>query len=85
VLGRAFSGKKTIAKVIQEQVGQDVAVLHIDEIIKEAIEYIAPKKVDESLDQKVDTKSKAKGKQKEEPVITDIFEGKNTVAYKQIA
>lgn len=60
-----------------------MSILHIDEIIKEAIEYISPKKVDESV--VVDPKAKGKGKGKEEPVITDIFEGKNTVQYKAIA
>lgn len=52
-------------------------MLHIDEIIREAIEYIAPKKVEEAP---VDPK--AKGKKPTEPVHIDIFEGKNTLQYK---
>lgn len=61
--------------------GADVSVLHMDEIIKEAIEYISPKKQDDS----VVIDPKAKNKKKEEPVVTDIFEGKNTLQYKSIA
>lgn len=81
VVGRAFSGKKTVAKQIQEMLGSEVVVLHMDEIIKEAIEYISPKKQDES----VIIDPKAKGKKKEEPVVNDIFEGKNTAQYKSLA
>ena len=58
-------------------------ILHIDEVIKEAIDYISPKKVEESV--VVDPKAKGKGKGKEEPVAVDIFDGKNTVQYKAIA
>lgn len=49
-------------------------MLHIDEIIKEAMDYISPKKVEEAP---VDPK--AKGKKLAEPVHIDIFEGKNTL------
>jgi hypothetical protein len=66
---------------MQEILGSDVAILHIDEIIKEAYDYISPKKQDES----VIIDPKAKGKKVVEQVITDIFEGKNTVNYKSIA
>jgi len=55
--------------------------MHIDEIIKEALEYIAPKKIDDS----VIVDPKAKGKKKEEPVVTDIFEGKNVTEYKRVS
>ena len=70
---------------MQEVLGNDVAVLHIDEVIKEAIEYITPKPEDDSLDKKADPKAKAKPKKGEEPVVTDIFEGKDVVKYKEIA
>lgn len=66
---------------MQEVLGSDVTILHIDEIIKEAYEYISPKKQDESV--MIDPK--AKGKKVVEQVITDIFEGKNTSNYKSIA
>jgi phage terminase large subunit-like protein len=59
---------------MQEVLGPDVAILHIDEIIKEAYDYISPKKQDES----VVIDPKAKGKKVVEQVVTDIFEGKNT-------
>ena len=71
LLGRAFSGRKTVAKQMQDVLGQDVAILHIDEIIKEAIEYISPKKVDESVVVDPKAKGKAKGKA-DEAVVVDV-------------
>jgi len=56
----------------------------MDEILKEAIEYVSPKKVDETF---IDPKAKkpaAKGKV-EETGPTDVFEGKDTEEYKEIA
>ena len=59
ILGRAFSGKKTIANMLVEKYGgeKNVRVFNMDEIIKEALDYITPKKVDEAV---VDPKAKAK-------------------------
>ena len=59
ILGRAFSGKKTIANMLVEKYGgeKNVRVFNMDEIIKEALDYITPKKVDEAI---VDPKAKAK-------------------------
>jgi len=54
--------------------------LNIEEIIKEAFEYINPKKAEESVIN--DPKLKGKGSKLIEPVIVDIFEGKNTAHYK---
>lgn len=83
ILGRAFAGKKTIAKQLQEKYGATkLKLFSMDEIIAEALEYIAPKKVEES--QIIDPKKAKKGKV-EEVVPVDIFEGKNTVPYKQVA
>ena len=50
ILGRAFSGKKTIAKELQERYGGEkcIKIFNMDEIIKEALDYITPKKVDEA-------------------------------------
>jgi hypothetical protein len=84
LLGRAFSGRKTVAKQMQDVLGQEVAILHIDEIIKEAIEYISPKKVDESVVVDPKAKGKAKGKA-DEAAVVDIFEGKKTDSYKLFA
>ena len=53
-------------------------LFHIDEIIREAIEYISPKKQEEAP---VDPKAKGK-KVAAEPIFVDIFEGKNTTIYK---
>jgi len=77
LIGRAHSGKKTIAAWLKEVLGSDVSILNLDDIIREAIEYITPKKQDESVI--VDPKAKGKKGAKEEPVHIDIFEGKNTV------
>lgn len=83
LVGRAYSGKKTIASQLKEVLGNDVAILNLDDIIKEAIEYISPKKQDESVT--VDPKAKGKKGAKEEPVHVDIFEGKNSAQYKSYA
>lgn len=83
LIGRAHSGKKTIAAQLKEVLGSDVAILNLDDMIREAIEYITPKKQDESVI--VDPKAKGKKGAKEEPVHVDIFEGKNTVQYKAFA
>jgi dephospho-CoA kinase len=58
LVGRAFSGKKTIANQMKEVLGGDIQVLNLDDMIKEALEYISPKKQDESV--AVDPKAKGK-------------------------
>jgi len=65
---------------MQELLGNEVTILNIEEIIKEAFEYINPKKAEESVIN--DPKLKGKGSKLIEPVIVDIFEGKNTAHYK---
>jgi dephospho-CoA kinase len=76
LVGRAYSGKKTIAQAMKEILGNDVAILNLDDIIREAIEYISPKKQDESV--VIDPKAKGKRGAIQETVHVDIFEGKNT-------
>lgn len=83
LVGRAYSGKKTVAQALREVLGNDVAILNLDDIIKEAIDYISPKKQDESV--VVDPKAKGKRGTKEETVHVDIFEGKNSAQYKSYA
>lgn len=58
---------------MQEQLGPDVVIFNMNDIIKEAIDYISPKKTEEVV---VDPKAKGKGKLAEQ-VVVDIFEGKN--------
>lgn len=82
MLGSAFSGKKTIAKQLQENLGADVVIFNINDIIKEAIDYISPKKAEEVV---VDPKAKGKGKAVLEAAVVDIFEGKNVAKYKSTA
>jgi hypothetical protein len=46
LLGRAYSGKKTVAKILQNHFGGASAfkIFTIDEVLKEAMEYVSPKK-----------------------------------------
>ena len=62
ILGRAFSGKKTIANMLVEKYGgkDNIRVFNMDEIIKEALDYITPKKIDEAAIEA--TKKAKKGK-----------------------
>lgn len=55
----------------------------MDEILKEALDYINPKKVPEVP--VVDPKAKGKAPVAAVVVPTDIFEGKDNAAYKKIA
>ena len=50
ILGRAFSGKKTIAVELQAKYGGDkkIKIFNMDEVIREALDYITPKKIDEA-------------------------------------
>ena len=64
-----------------------MTIFNMDEIIIEALEYVAPKKVDETA---VDPKAKqAKGKpnktNEDMSLTMDRFEGKNTSTFKEIA
>lgn len=54
----------------------------MDEVIKEALDYITPKKVDEAA---LEAAKKAKKGKVEEVTNADIFEGKHTDDYKKIA
>ena len=54
----------------------------MDEVIKEAPDYITPKKVDEAA---LEAQKKAKKGKQEEVVNVDIFEGKSIEEYKKIA
>ena len=84
ILGRAFSGKKTIASMLVEKYGgeKNIRVFNMDEIIKEALDYITPKKVDEAA---LEAAKKAKKGKQEEVANVDIFEGKHAAEYKRIA
>ena len=78
LLGRTFSGKKTISKRLQEVIGGGNAmkVFSMDEIVREALAYSNPKKEDDNLADPKAKKAPAKGAKEEAP--TDIFEGKDT-------
>ena len=62
--------------------GTDVVLFNINDIVKEAVDYINPKKADEVV---VDPKAKGNKKSVVEAVIVDIFEGKNVTKYKSTA
>lgn len=55
----------------------------MDEIIATALQYIAPKKTDEAADPK--EKKKKGGKGAEDAAPSDIFEGKDSSRFKEIA
>ena len=84
ILGRPFSGKKTIASMLVEKHGGDknIRIFNMDDIFKEALDYITPKKVDEAA---LEAQKKAKKGKVEEVVNVDIFDGKHPVEYKKIA
>ena len=84
IIGRAFAGKKTVAKQIQEHYGggANIKIFNMDEIIMEALEYITPKKVDEVASP---VKVAKKGVKVDEVIPVDIFEGKSVDDYKRIA
>ena len=84
VLGRGFAGKKTIANHIQAKHGgeKNVIIFNMDEVIGHALQYIAPKKSEEAADAK---DKKKKGKGAEESAPSDIFDGKDSTRFKEIA
>ena len=87
ILGRAFAGKKTVAKQIQDAYGgkDNIRIFNMDEVIIEALEYIMPKKVPTQAELQAQAKVPAKKGQKvEELAPQDIFEGKNTTEYKRL-
>ena len=82
ILGQAFAGKKTIANQLADKYGaQNIKVFNMDEVIKEALEYVTPKKIDEAA---LEAMKKAKKGKQEEPVNVDIFEGKHVNEYKKV-
>jgi len=80
ILGRASSGKKTIATQLVEKFGSDLKVFCMDKMIRECIEYANPKEKEEVV---VDPRAKAP-KKGTETVAVDPFEGKNAEEYKKI-
>lgn len=77
VQGKAFSGKKTQAKLIAEQLG-GLTVFDMSEILREALAFVDPNNQKEEV---VDPK--AKGKKPAEEKI-NIFAGLDTTQYKEI-
>lgn len=83
-MGRAFSGKKTIAKALLAKFDlKQVKLFSMDELIKDALDYITPKKTEEAVQHDQRAKPK-KGAKQEDVAPTDPFEGKDTTDYKEI-
>ena len=61
---------------------KNVRIFNMDDVIKEALDYITPKKVDEAA---LEAQKKAKKGKVEEVVNVDAFEGKHPKKYKEIA
>lgn len=80
VIGKAYSGKKSAAQQIQDYIGEHITLFNMDEILREALQYVSPDKKEEV----VDPKAKGKGKAAE-PVHVDVFAGLDTTEYKDIA
>ena len=81
MIGRACSGKSTQVKNLQKLLGEKVTLFEMNKIVREALVYVDPSQAKE---EQVDTKAKgAKGKAAEAPV--DVFAGKDTTQYKEIA
>lgn len=70
--------------MLVEKYGGDknIRIFNMDDVIKEALDYITPKKVDEAA---LEAQKKAKKGKVEEVVNQDIFEGKHPGTYKRIA
>ncbi len=83
LLGRRYAGKRTIAKFIQEYFQNRVKLFKMDDLIKEAVEYINPKPVqnDTALSKKGPAPKKGGA---EEPQFVDIYAGQDTKEYKEI-
>ena len=77
LIGSAFSGKKSLAQSIKGKYGETITVFDMNEVIREALNYVDPSKQN---NEPVDPKAK---KPKDEPV--DAFAGKDTKKYKEIA
>jgi hypothetical protein len=85
IVGRTFAGKKTLAKQIQTALGGgSLKLFQMDEIVKEALDYVNPRKTEEAVDPKAKGKPAGKGKAEEEKSL-DVFEGKDTDQYKEVA
>ena len=77
--------------MLQEKIGdKNLCIFDMDVIIAEALEYVTPKKVDEST---IDPKAKqekgkkpgGKGTIEDTTIMTDKYEGRNTEEYKAVA
>jgi adenylate kinase family enzyme len=78
ILGSTFAGKKTLAKQIQQAYGgSNLKLFQMEDVIREALEYVTPKRNEEAAAH--DPKAKkpvAKGKEEEKS--TALFDGKDT-------
>jgi hypothetical protein len=80
LMGKAFSGKKTTAQMIKEHLGDQINLFVMEDIIREAFNYVNPEKKEEVPDPKTKGKGKA-----QDPVNVDIFSGQDVETYKDLA
>lgn len=78
LIGKAYSGKKSVAALIKDEFGDHITIFNMDEIVREALNYVSDKK-EEVPD------PKAKGKKGNEPAQVDPYAGLDTTNYKLIA
>lgn len=79
IQGKAFSGKKTQAKMIIDHFGGKVTLFDMTEIVREALGYVDPNAQKEEV-----ADPKAKGKKPADEKL-DPFAGQDTTVYKEIA
>ena len=81
IIGKAYSGKKTQAQMIIDKIGADkVTLFNMNDIVREALLYVDP---GQKVEEVVDPKAKGKGKPADTPA--DIFAGKDSTQYREIA
>jgi hypothetical protein len=85
LIGKASSGKKTQAQLIIEKFGADkITLFNMNDIVREAFNYVDAGLKSAKSDEAADPKAK-KGKEKGSDGPTDIFAGKDSSKYKEIA
>jgi dephospho-CoA kinase len=67
LIGGKFAGKKTVAQSLAEEFG--LTVFNMDDVVREALNYVQPEKKEEVID----PKAKAKGKPAQEAAPVELF------------
>lgn len=79
MIGGAFSGKKSTAQQIVEEIGDKMIVFNMDDIVREALMFVSNK------EEVPDPKAKAVKGKLQETASTNAFEGLDTTVFKELA